>query len=505
MNVRSIHRKLTRLPGLAIGFWASAVLGEVPVEMSDRLELFVDSHLIANEDNVHLRMVVPRAEAIAMEFNRPWEEINGMFTVIQDGNRYRLYYRGGTAGATPAENYEVTCYAESADGINWNRPNLGLHEFQGSRDNNIMMGADPRMIASTFTPFLDMRPGVPAGERYKAIGGVGRRFKGQGLIRFLSADGLHWREHPGGPILDDYPLDSQNVARWLPAERCYAIYLRTFVEVGKPGTPEFRRVRSISRSTSKDFATWTKPEPMSFGDTPLEHLYTQGTHPYFRAPHILIAMPFRFWPDRQVLSQTELRRFGVRPSQWQGISDAVFMTSRGGNRYDRSFMESFIRPGRDRRNWHARNVKPAFGVVPTGDDEMSIYVAVHNTLKSSHLRRYSMPLDRFASVNAPHAGGTLLTKSLVFSGEKLVINYSTSAAGSIRVELLDESGKNIPGYSFADSDVIIGDEIDRVVTWRGRAELTGHAGRPVRLRFHMADADLYALRFAHPTNPAPLL
>ena len=112
----------------------------------------------------------------------------------------------------------------------------------------------------------------------------------------------------------------------------------------------------------------------------MEHLYTNGTTPYFRAPHIYVALPGRFWPERRALRDEDAAPLDV----WEGsggandCSDAVFMTTRGGNRYDRTFMESFVRPGLEKGNWVSRANYPAQGVAPTGPMEMSIYVGARH-------------------------------------------------------------------------------------------------------------------------------
>jgi hypothetical protein len=106
-----------------------------------------------------------------------------------------------------------------------------------------------------------------------------------------------------------------------------------------------------------------------------------------------------------------------------------------------------------------------------------------------------MRTDGFASIRAPYAGGELLTKPLRFTGRRLVLNYSTSAAGSVRVEVQDEAGRPLAEFSGGEADEIVGDEITHVVTWKGRNDLSGLAGRAVRLRFILKDADLYSFRF----------
>jgi hypothetical protein len=135
------------------------------------------------------------------------------------------------------------------------------------------------------------------------------------------------------------------------------------------------------------------------------------------------------------------------------------------------------------------------GVVPTSESEMSFYVSTNYMLPTHNIRRYSLRTDAFASLRAPLAGGTVTTKPITFSGGKLMLNYWTSAAGSIRVEILDESGKPLPGYRMGDCKQIIGNELAREVTWTGDRNATNLVGTPVRLRFRIADADLYSIRF----------
>lgn len=501
-----LNRRL-RLAFLHLGLLAGSV-GAAPVELGSQLTLWVDHRLIDRLDNVRLTLGQPQPREIALRFDQPWEKAANYVTVLKDGDIYRMYYRGCTM--TPDGEFdsasEVTCYAESRDGITWVKPKLGLHEFQGSRDNNIILAPDTRRISHNFSPFLDDRPGVPAAERYKAVGGVfndnsehvpaaGEPSKAGGLFRYVSADGIRWKLYSEEPIFAGYALDSLNCLAWIPAENTYAIYLRTWSEGGTPEQPAFRGYRTVSRAVSKDFKTWSKPEQMSFGQSQPENLYTNGTHTYFRDPHLLIGLAFRFSPDRKVVSDTDDARFGVHHTQAKGVSDAVFMTSRGGNSYDRTFMESIIRPGPDLRSWTARNNAPALGVVPTGATEMSMYLVTHYTMPDCRLQRYSLRTDGFSSVKAPYVGGTLLTQPFTFSGDKLVINYSTSSIGSIRVELLDEAGQPLPGYTTADCDEIVGDEIARTVTWKNQSAVAAHAGKTVRLKFSMIDADLYSLQF----------
>jgi hypothetical protein len=161
----------------------------------------------------------------------------------------------------------------------------------------------------------------------------------------------------------------------------------------------------------------------------------------------------------------------------------------GALRYDRPFTEAFIRPGLEPERWGNRANYAAWNVVPTGPTEMSIYVSD---------RRYALRTDGFASVRAGAGGGELLTRVVCCPGGELVVNLSTSAAGSLRVELRSAENRPIPGYRLTDCPAIVGDQIERLVSWNRGADLSRLAGRPVRLRMVLADADLYGLRFRLP-------
>lgn len=340
-------------------------------------------------------------------------------------------------------------------------------------------------------------------------------------MAYASPDGIHWKRIREKPIItkgafDSHRFDSHNLAFYSETENLYVCYFRTFrhVEGCRYEQTKKRRtlveirhgVRWIERCTSKDFLHWSEPVPMDYGDTPPEHMYTNSTTPYFRAPHIYIALPCRFIPGDDVVSQEMKKALGVVAGyipKGRGYTDMPLLTSRGDNKYDRTFMTTFILPGIGLKNWTSRANYPFFGIVPTPDSDthMSIYVNRETGYKSAHVQRYTLRYDGFISVRAPYAGGELLTKTLRFKGQKpqgpveLVLNYTTSAVGSVYCELQDADGKVISGYSLSQCDRILGDEIERVVSWQGGSDLRALVGKPIRLRFKMKDADLYSIRF----------
>ncbi len=462
-------------------------------DIGSRLELFVDDHLISERRGARLQLCHPLPANVALRHDAPWEGRYTIYsTVLREGDLWRLYYRGWPDVGEKSRAY--TCCAESRDGIHFTRPEYGLFEFNGSRANNIVLGptgGGEDSATHNFCPMLDTRPGVPESERYKAMGGSFR----SGIFAFASADGVRWRLFSERPVVTHptFAFDSQNVPFWSEAEGCYLFYYRTFVKA--PGA-EKAQVRWISRRTSDDFLHWSDPVEMDAGAAPIEHFYTNQTFPYFRAPHLYISLGARFWPGRRALSEGDAQGLDAPPKYLNDVSDGVLMTSRGGNRYDRTFLESFLRPGPGPRNWVSRTNYPAIGVWPTAPGEMSLYATREYTQPTNHTRRYTLRTDGFASLSAGYDGGEMLSHPLRFAGARLLLNYATSAAGGLRVEIQDEQGRPLPGFALGDCREIIGDHIERAVLWAAGDSVAALAGRPIRLRIVLKDADLYALRFA---------
>jgi hypothetical protein len=449
-------------------------------------QLFVDDHLVERIEGAALRLHRPQRQEVVFTFDAPWEGPQSAYvSMMTTPDGFRMYYRGGGDLSQ-----ESACVALSDDGVNWTRPKLGLFEFDGSRANNIVWQGQKKGYdeAHNFAPFLDTRPGVPVDERYKAItldrfelGGETRK----ALAAFRSADGLKWERLQAGPIITRGGFDSLNVAFWDVARERYVCYFRC-TQAGK---------RSVCYATSDDFREWSEPAPVDFGGAPAEHLYTNGIFAYERAPGWLIGLAQRFVPERTTI--------GYPARTIDGVSDAVLLSSRDGVHFDRTFLEAYIRPGRDPANWggaHGNNC-PAQGVLRTGPGELSVYWAEHYAdpeggMGTPQLRRGTLGLERFASLHAGYAGGTVVTRPLRVAGERLLVNFATSAVGSVRVEVLDRAGEPLAGFSGSEAVALYGDELARPAVWADGVSLVGLVGKVVRLRIELRDADLYALRFA---------
>ncbi|MGA0133361.1 MAG: hypothetical protein ACO3ND_03275 [Opitutales bacterium] len=483
---------------MAAGLTAGAFLqAESPLELGSRLEPFFDLHLVAETKGAALRQHEPRDEGVVMRFDQPWE---GPFcaycTVIDDGGLLRLYYRGKKSGG-PDGTGEVTCYAESADGRTWRKPATGLPGAPAG--SNVILDAPG--VTHNFSPFLDTRPGVPASERFKALGGVVSLKGGpSGLFAFASADGIRWRRLRSEPVLTKGAFDSQNVTFWSANEGRYVAFFRTFT-AGSVADGVWRPagLRTVSRADSVDFLSWGETVPMAFRPAQDHHFYTSQTQPYFRAPHLLIATAARWVPGRRPLTDAEAAGLRVDPAYYRSAKDAsdcVFMTSRDGRTFDRNFGEALIRPGTELGQWVSRTGYPVLNIVRTGPAEMSLFTNQDYAQPSSHLRRHSWRLDGIASMHAPASGGEFTTRPLRFSGRHLRLNLATSAAGSVRVEVLDEEGRPVEGRALADSQDFAGNRVAHDFVWRRGSDLADVAGRTIRLRFVLKDADVYSLQFA---------
>jgi len=480
------------------------------VQLGSRRELFVDRALVERlEGGAELRLHHPTPREVALTFDQPWEgNASGYATVFRDGELYRMYYRGHRyivddpplRQAQP----EVVCYAESRDGVRWFKPNLNLFDWpptannSGAKHNNIIWRGGPE--THNFAPFLDTNPACPPDRRYKAIGGT---VTSKGLLTFKSADGMHWSKLSDQAVVTQGAFDSHNTAFWDAERRRYSMYVRYFSE------GEFQGLRSIGMSHSEDFQTWSEPVGLTYPDSPPQQMYTNQIAPYYRAPHVLFGFPTRYVARPltnhvRTLPPVSLRTMLLAADRRVGtdLTDGVFMSSRDGLTFQR-WDEAFVRPGpQGAGRWIYGDNYQSYGLFETKADapglprEISLHFNEGAWRDEQHrLRRYTIRLDGFVSLHAPLVGGELTTKLLTFTGQRLSVNYATSAAGNLTVEIQDAAGTPLPGFSLAEAEELYGDSTEQLVSWKQAADVSHLAGQPIRLRFRLHDADLYAFRF----------
>ena len=554
--------------------------GESPLHVGSTKQLFLgpwtadgrDGHLVESMTGVTIRMNEARAtgERLMVQ-DRPWEG-TGMLDmrqfVLWDGDRFRIYYSAlpfhVTSGSDPesanrrprfwTRAYQrILCYGESADGVHWEKPNLGLVSWEGSRKNNILFPNDE--FSYLFSEmegawvFIDPASASP-GEKYKMFVKISpirddpsrprvedpppdARMLPKGQYAFVSADGIRWKLVSPEPIPVKHNDTQFSVFR---DERIgmYVAYTRR--RRPSPAQAAYYRKRygfegramvlTAGRIVSRDFRTWTEEDAYDW-DEPGFHpvltispdavdqagsprgltrmdFYGANVSKYAGIPDAYIALPNAYYHWKFDLSR---KTWMGKPVQLPSTMDIQLMTSRDGIRWSRTpERRPFIRLGPKGSFWSS-TLWP--GNVLVVGDEVWIYFAgldvshkEQSLLKSSGARsRAVLRLDGFLSADAEYTGGELTTRPLVFDGDRLQLNLSTGAGGVLRVEILDENGKPESGFSLAEADGINGNYIRVLASWRGSSGLGSLAGKPVQLRFVMRDTKLYSFRFLSADEP----
>lgn len=453
------HVKSLVLVSLVLLLAEAVVFSAEPVDIGNRLELFVDDHLISEtKGDVRRQMVRPEPKEVVFETGESWEgNTSGYYTVFRDGDLYRMIYRGWQHDAKmKAAHKEVTCYAESKDGIHWSKPKLGLFEWNGSKENNIVwLGPGTH----NFTAFRDQNPKAPTASRYKAFGGVGSF--GGGLVPFESSDCIHWKLTQNKPVITNGAFDSQNLAFWDVDRNEYRAYWRYFGD----------GVRAIRTATSKDFIHWENEADLTYHvGTPTEHLYTNAIQKYFRAPHLFIGFPTRYEPKSQQV-------------------EPILVTSRDGELFKR-YPEAVIPRTAPKDRNHNRSNYMVWGMfqLPGKPNEISVYGTENYYERTpGRVRRFVYRVDGFVALRGGADGGQVSTKPLRFTGQNLLLNYVVKSGGRLTVDAIDESGKVV-----GQSQPLEGDAVDAPVNWTQKPDLSKGT---IRLRLSITNADVYSLRF----------
>lgn len=473
------------------------------MEKLHRREVFWDEYLMDECQGVQVKMHAPRREEIAFVCDESWEgSVSGYFQIFRDGDIYRMYYRGGhmdldTDGHFRTPGQSQFCYAESRDGIRFTRPDLGIVNWNGNTRNNILFAKEMDNIYI----FRDDNPECPKEERYKGLCGE----YAKGLMLYTSADGVHFSE-TGRCVNDKGNFDSLNTCFWNPETKKYELYYRGAHLLGDSELDKITRnvegaVRDIFWCESEDFRHWTDGVRLEYGDTPDYQMYTNNVMVYPRAGHMHIGFPTRYTERRMDVSSVvslpnwTLRKGLIENGGRSGtaMTDTVIMTSRDGLHFRRTG-ESYIRPGLEfADNWVYGDCYMAYGLAETrepvsGNMEWSMYATENYRMGPVRWRRYTTRLDGFFSWNGGWMPGYVLTKPVAFDGDSLNINFSTSAQGYVRIIVCDETGTALDGY---DSGYLFGDTLKRNVEFEKK--LGDLAGKTVRLRVELCDADLYSM------------
>ena len=496
-----------------------------PLRLRGDKHLFLDRRLIGSSEGVRLVLNPPEQprENLILK-DRPWEQgrVGGYAHVLKDGEIYRMYYNSFD------RSYQVRylCLAVSSDGVRWTKPDLGLIEYQGIGQTNIVA------IDAFGSPFID--PFDTPERRYKLYSRVGRApgerdqitgsrsspelqwpaSKGadpSAVYLLYSHDGVSWKRD-SEPVMPYY-VGAPTSVFWNEAIERWAIYPRAYLPHSK--------VRVYARTTARKYGLGKR-----FDLKPSAHR-KQIQESGFSLGGLIDELPVVLKPDEQDPDGMQVYTFyGYNypaadayvafPSMWYsrrpddlgredpGAADALeiqFVHSRDGIQWQRSFRQPLVSLGTPGSGFEGQIY--GAGLVENGDQLFFYY----NGLPSEHMTRDKSAdwtcitaraifrLDGFVSADADYAGGEFTTPLLSFKGSQLRYNSKTGGGGYIKTEILDESGKPIPGFTLAESDRINGNSVRHLVSWRGKDQVGEIAGRKVKLRLVMRDVKLYSLQF----------
>lgn len=490
------------------------------ISIGTRREVLWDDYLIDTEKTTAKHTLhAPQKQEPVLEMNEPWEgTAAGGFNIIEDGGIYRLYYITYDLPADEdPEQYNPNtrvCYAESADGLTWEKPAANAVKYGKSTANNILLYEKTDFFHSFFV-FIDTNPEAPEKEKYKAIA---VNEKDNRLLAYTSPDGLRWKKSRAvtKPVNFGEGFSAKlNTAFWDAEKQRYYCY---FTQIAEDDRQE------IYVTTSLNFKAWTEPQKLSYQSTTgTFNLPTANAAPYYRAPHVYIGHPMRATKkDGQSGSFSALAAAPARRSiaesglshEESTLTDTVFMTSRNGLSWDIT-EEAWLAPGAEHSgNWMYEDTLTATGMVETPslhseegeDNELSIYAAEGKWSEGgTRLYRYTTRIDGFASYTAGYNTQKVVTKPFIFDGGRMLLNFSTSPNGYIFVRILDENGSPFPPVSYSDingseysvplytSYEIVGDRVDREIAFNG--DISQLNGRPIVLEFTMSDASIYSFKF----------
>ena len=459
------------------------------VEIGRHKQLFVDDFVVGSTQGI--RRVLNSLERYEgnpiLEGDNPWERWiaypNGRAVLYDNATgQFKMWYMASQLDqkAQSGIQYKVA-YAVSKDGYEWSKPSLGLVNWEGSRDNNILpWGTNWMRRANVIKDLRDPDPKrrfkmtyVDVFDRKKAIT---KAYSKDGIDWELNGDGKPWfrKSHSG------------NLLGWDPRIEQFVFYVRM------PGPQN-----SVGRSTSRDFITWSKPEQVIVPDRKEPNLHFKGLAAFlYENLYLAWLWVFEKGEEGYVRAGAELA------------------ISRDGIRWKRPFSGTFIMDKGEPGTWDSKLSIPVAPVVH--DHRIWVYYWGENMPYSlDSLRKVTdgwikngkriqratglatLRVDRFVSLRARDRG-EVTTKLLKTAGGQLVIN--AQVRGELRAEILDEDGHPLPRYSIQNCRPIQGDSLHHVLAWRETSILPSACKAGIRIRFLMRDTDLYAFQVMSQTQ-----
>ena len=492
------------------------------VDVGTAKQLFVDDHVIGSLEGAFRVLNQPvKYEGNPIIELKPAQTVGSDNKVVvmgsvlydEDESLYKMWY--------DAANYRWSsvhlAYATSRDGIHWDLPNLGLLEFQGSKDNNLVFFEEGsgEVAGGVFKDPVAKEPQRLYKMIYHTHGtghGTGRGLEsdGNGIGVAFSPDGIHWTRATDKPVI---PMaDSPNPVLWDARLGKYVAHTRVnpvyyppdwgtrkdLRDELHPGPEGFFMRREVLQSVSDDFLKW-EPRGIIMAadreDPPWnQQFYNMEFMPYgdvyfgfISVYHTLPGMETKVtegpaWTDTVDIQLTYSRDGRT----WHRAGDRQVFLPLGGKEgdFDWSMLYIMQKPlvvkdeiwfyyvGFSGRHWAVNRKEVQGGAVGLA----------------------KLRLDGFVSIDA--GDGVFTSRPLRMSGDQLMLNADASQ-GSIRVEILGEDGLPLKGFSTADAVALTGDSVRQNARWKQGGSLARLKGRPIVLRFHMDRSKLFSFQFSN--------
>lgn len=451
---------------------------------------------------------------------KPWETAIAWTSVYRNptNGHYQLWYQAFAGDAARDKTRRCTvCYAESEDGIHFTRPNLGLYDFNGIKENNIVLLANGGRSDRYGVSVVVDEKERDANRRYKMAYFDFTRDGGRelpGLNVAFSPDGIHWTKYPHGPLsrasYGDYgesvpfagatnngtlawPIsmaDAMDVF-WDPPRKVFAIYGKMWID-GPDGGMHWKH--AMGRIESADFIHWSQPQLVLTPDDLDAASVEFHTTPVF------------FYNGYYVSPLQILNR-----AKSGGVVDIEFAVSRDGFKWERPFRNAFWLPRTQGNKFDSGSlfVSPQFVSVgdevrfyyggysqgATGGDDYSLAsgIGVATMTRDRIVGIQPVAVSDQPTLKRPlHDVGQVTLKAVDLSGiDEIEVNADASS-GTIRIELLAEDGKRLRGFTADDCVPLSGDSVRHLVKWKANGRLPSQR---CLVRVHLEKATLFGVTF----------
>lgn len=431
-----------------------------------------------------VRLVPQQAEKTGpvISPDREWEFMLFYCCVLDLGGRFGLWYEAVPPRGNGSRSF--LCYAESEDGINWTKPELGIHEFGGNKRNNIVIAPEQCPYGRYHGSSVFVDPNAPSEERFKVVywtsglpDEVIARLKEErpesidpfgetkkcAVMMGTSPDGVHWRMRD--EVLFSHVCDTQTVVEYDQFLDSYVCYTRSF-QIGR---------RSICRTETTDITRWPAPEMILWtppdGD-PADDLYLNSKSIYPRTKTMHLMFPTMY--ERRTDSCAIRIATSLDNCAWQFIPGEVMQTGSEGE-------------------WDGGCFLAGAGLAEIPDGRVVLpyvgYAYPHKYPrfgKMGHIGMAAWQSERLVALQADE-DAEFWTNPLSLKGDGLFLNFDTRHAGFVKVEV-----EGVDGRGLADCDPLVGNKVKKQATWKGSGSLGVEPGRPVRFHFQMRCAKLFS-------------